>query len=99
MKAPAEGINGSNVMEKCQCLSSQAGIRMPLQNHLLLFPQPQLTAAAAAAGLLGLTSAFSLCCWSGGGNSTIPWGKSRPVAALFVLLIVEMQTPFPVTPA
>lgn len=89
MKAPApEGINGSNVMEKCQCLSSQVGIRMPQQNHLL-FPQPQLTAAAA--GLLGLTSAFSLGCWSGGGDSTIPWEKSRPVAALFVLLIVEMQ--------
>lgn len=92
MKAPAEGINGSNVMEKCQCLSSQAGIRMPLQNHLLLFPQPQLTAAAAA-GFLGLelTSAFPLCCWSEGGDSTIPWEKSRPVAALFVLLIVEIQ--------
>lgn len=91
MKAPAEGINGSNVMEKCQCLPSRVGIRMPLQ-HLLLFPQPQLMAAAAAGLLrLGLTGAFSLCCWSGGGDSIIPWEKSRQMAALFVLLIVEMQ--------
>lgn len=90
MKTPAEGINGSNVMEKRQCLSSQAGIRMPLQHHLLLFPQPQLMAAAAA-GLLFLTSAFSLCCWSGEGEHIIPREKSRPIAALFVLLIVEMQ--------
>lgn len=50
MKASAEGINGSNVMEKCQCLASQVGIRMPLQHHLLLFPQPQMMAAAGFAG-------------------------------------------------
>lgn len=75
MKTPAEGINGSNVMEKRQCSSSQAGIRMPLQHHLLLFPQPQLMAAAAA-GLLALASAFP-CAAGLGEESTSFLGKSQ----------------------
>jgi len=92
MKTPAEGINRSHVMEKCQRVSGQAGIRMPLQHQLLLLPQPQLEAAAAWPLALGLTSAFSLCCWGSWGREhhVMPWEKSRPVAALFASLIVEM---------
>lgn len=58
MKTTAEGIDGSHVMEKCQRLSGHPGIRMPLQHQLLLFPQPQLEAAAARPLGLGLTSIF-----------------------------------------
>lgn len=78
MKTSAEAIEGSHVMEKYQRLSGQAGMQIPLQHQLLLFPGPQLVAAAVWPRGWGSPVPFSSAAGAPGAESiTSRLGKTQ----------------------